>query len=386
MPSPYVYRSAIKRALAWAIDAVLDLVFKPVEVQASLSQARSIAVLRLDHLGDILNTAPFLAALKRACPRAKVTLFVGPWGEAAARLTDADEIMIVPAPWFERPQRQAWPWRAIWNLGLALRENHFDAVLEPRGETRHLLACALSGVPLRLGFALSVGRAFLTHQVEWKPGLHESEQALRLIHAGFEGASRFIQFVGARSSAPLKVGTDAKRRGSQLARDLKLGSGYIAVQARSGTRAKLWMDERWVELLKKVSKLRPCVLVGSENEAAELRSLAKRCGPKVKVAAGRMDIATLGAFLAKAKLMISLDSGPAHLAAALGTPLVSLYSATNRPEQWAPRGRVTLLRHETPCSPCELSACPYENECMRRISVDEAWVAVKKSLGARRGS
>jgi ADP-heptose:LPS heptosyltransferase len=77
-------------------------------------------------------------------------------------------------------------------------------------------------------------------------------------------------------------------------------------------------------------------------------------------------------------MLASVDSGPAHLAAAVGTPVLGLYSGTNLASQWGVRGkRSRILRAATPCSPCELTACPYGNECMRRLSVGQALAAAR---------
>jgi ADP-heptose:LPS heptosyltransferase len=102
----------------------------------------------------------------------------------------------------------------------------------------------------------------------------------------------------------------------------------------------------------------------------------------VAVAAGRLDLGGLAAFLASARLVLSVDSGPAHLAAIQGVPVLSLFSGTNRAPQWAPRGREVQVIQAPgiPCSPCELSVCPYGNACMKAIDPATVLAAARKLL------
>ena len=102
----------------------------------------------------------------------------------------------------------------------------------------------------------------------------------------------------------------------------------------------------------------------------------------VALASGELSLRGLAAFLRRAELLLSVDSGPAHLAAMQGVPVLALYSGTNLAQQWAPRGsRVRVLRAaDLPCSPCELSTCPYENACMRAIPLTNVLAETRRLL------
>ena len=123
-------------------------------------------------------------------------------------------------------------------------------------------------------------------------------------------------------------------------------------------------------------------LLGSAQERLEMLAIAARVKRPVAVAAGLLGIGGLAALVSQARLVLSVDSGPAHLAAAQGIPLLSLYSGTNRLSQWAPRGpKVQVLQAGGfLCSPCELSQCPYDNACMRAISVSQVLTKTKELL------
>jgi ADP-heptose:LPS heptosyltransferase len=375
LPDPYVYRGRLKRSLAAALDWLGDLWLAPEPQVIDWKSLRRVAVLRLDHMGDVLNLLPALASLKKSLPGAVIDLYVGPWGREIAELgAAADRIIVVEAPWFARPLRSAWPLGALGALSRRLREGDYDLGIDFRGELRHMLSLWLSGTRLRLGHTLSAGRFFLTHAYPVKNSEHERERnASLLTRAGLELKSGAFK---------LRLPTSARSEAGRLVKELKVPRRFVAVQAACGTAAKRWMPERWARLIDGLSL--PVVLLGSQAELEEMRAIAALCKKRPRVAAGRLSLAGLGSFLEKAALLISVDSGPAHLAAALGRPVLALYAATNLPGQWAPQGRrVRLIQKQVPCGPCELQQCPYGNECMRRISPEEALRAARPLLGAR---
>jgi ADP-heptose:LPS heptosyltransferase len=363
-PGPYVYRGAAKRAAARILDWAGDFWLAPQAAPLDWKSVSRVAVLRLDHLGDLLNAFPTLQALRKRLPKAHIALFVGPWGAEIAKLCPAvSEIVVVDAPWFQRPRRVEWPWGAIAALGKKIREGNFDLALELRGDLRHHLALFASGTRLRAGHAVTAGRFLLTHPARYDNTLHEVDQNLALL--GEKG--------GRVKAVPPK---EAVAEAAAVMAKLKIRKGFTAIQAACGTEAKRWMPERWAALIKGLPKGTQAVLLGSASERAEMAGIAGRCGARRPInAAGTLSLPGLAALLKQAGRLISVDSGPAHLAAAVGTPVLALYSGTNLASQWAPRG-ARVLRAEVPCSPCELSVCPYGNECMRRISVDEALSAL----------
>lgn len=380
-PSRYVYRTPLKRAAAAALDAAGDLALASRPWPVDWARVDRVAVLRLDHLGDLLHALPALRRLRRALPHASLDLWTGPWGAGLAALfADAGAVRVAEAPWFGRPRREGWPWPEIRALADGLRSGAYGAAFELRGELRHLLALARSGVPVRAGQAVTAGGFLLTHPARFISGLHEQDQSLSLLdQAGVPAA--------AQGSEPyLRIPAPARERARALARQLKLGPSPLLVQAASGTQAKRWPAESWAAVLRGLPRGLPVALLGSEDEASEMRAIARAAGRPVAVAAGRLDLAALAALLGTARLLLSVDSGPAHLAAVQGTPVLSLFSGTNEPARWAPRGpRVRVLRAGGfPCAPCELTDCPYSNACMRAISPREVLDAAAAMLAQAR--
>src|ERR1700741_3114581 len=120
LPRPYVFKSPWARRAAGSFDAVGGLLFPPLTVAADWRGMRRIAVLRLDHLGDLLQALPALRRLKRALPQAQVDLWVGPWGrELAGLFADVDAVRVTPAPWFRRPDPE--PFSRVSELAAGLQ-------------------------------------------------------------------------------------------------------------------------------------------------------------------------------------------------------------------------------------------------------------------------
>ncbi|HXC63637.1 MAG TPA: glycosyltransferase family 9 protein, partial [bacterium] len=131
--------------------------------------------------------------------------------------------------------------------------------------------------------------------------------------------------------------------------------------------------------------LKPCLL-GAAHERGEMEAIAdvvRKAGRAVSVASGELDLAALAALLPMGRAMLSVDSGPAHLAAVQGLPVLCLFSGTNLASQWSPFGpRVGVLQARgLPCAPCQLSVCPFDNACMKAITPAVALAGALRLLG-----
>jgi ADP-heptose:LPS heptosyltransferase len=396
LPQPYVFKSFWKRGATALLDGAGSLLLGSARSQPDWGAVRRIALLRLDHLGDLIQTLPALRRLKRALPKAQVDLWVGPWGLELARLfVDADTVRVTPAKWFQRGFRPAPPvihgrvvpgmgrdnsgaWAQIDGLTEALRQGHYDASMDFRGDLRHHLAAWRAGIPVRLGFGLTGGRFFLSFAGRWDASLHEQEQNLGLLEqAGLPPAPQ-------GSEPYLKLPAAALKQAAGVAGRLKLGRRPILIQAASGAQAKRWAPQAWAAVIDGLPKGMPVALLGSAQERGEMQGIARLCKRRVAVAAGELGLPGLAALLKRARLVLSVDSGPAHLAAVQGVPVLSLFSGTNRASQWAPRGpKVQVLQAPgIPCSPCELSVCPYGNACMQAIPPAAVLAAARQLLRA----
>jgi ADP-heptose:LPS heptosyltransferase len=383
-PAPYVYKAAWKRMAARSLDAMGQGLFWPCRRNPTPAwqDLKKVAVLRLDHLGDVVHCLPALQLLRAALPKAEITLVVGPWGRGAAELSKAPhKVMVVDAPWFKRPQREAWPWQALDAFAHQLRAGGFDAAFEMRGDLRHHWALWKAGIPFSAGLSVTAGGFLLSRSFERIAGAHEQVQnAATLIRSGLPLTARqgLQDYERLTPYAKLTLPAAAQAEASKLWKQLKLQGKVVAVQAACGTQAKRWPAPRWADLLSSLPRGWHAVLLGSPDEQEEMQALARQCRKAPAMATGRLSLHGLAAFLSRCQAMLSVDSGPAHLGAALGLPVLVLWSGTNVAAQWMPRGpKVRLVSGAaTPCSPCELAQCPYDNTCMQRLEL----AMVKKEM------
>jgi heptosyltransferase-2 len=322
-------------------------------------------------LGDVVMAAPTVAALHRARPEAALTALVRPaFVELAQRLAGVSAVLA------------AGPDRGPLSLLASrrqIRAGRFDAaVVFPRG-ARAALAPFLAGVPARVGFA---GRGpLLTHGVPgWRPWRrrHRS-QWFGLLALPF----------GAWPAAPerLEPSPESRRAAAQLLRALGRRADRPLVVLEPGASygpAKCWPPQRFGALASRLlADGADVATVGLPDAAPLERIVAEAAGPGLLRAAGRTPgVGALHALLEAADLVVSNDTGPMHLAAAAGTPVLALFGATD-PVVTAPLGPGPrhLIWDPEPCSPCLLRDCVVPGHpCLEKIGVGRVYEAARRLL------
>jgi ADP-heptose:LPS heptosyltransferase len=172
---------------------------------------------------------------------------------------------------------------------------------------------------------------------------------------------------------------------SALSRDLDTTGPRIVLHVGAGTQAKTWPGGHWRGLaVRLVESLHAQVILVGGPADRVLADGIVHGGPRSQVAdwTGQLNVAELAALLEHSDLMVGADSGPAHLAAAVNTPAITLFSGTNNPRQWQPFGpEVTVLRHSVPCSPCHREKCPFEDHpCMTGLAPERVAAVVEARL------
>lgn len=327
-------------------------------------EATNILAVRMDNIGDVIMLSPALRAIKRARPSARLTLLASPAGATAAPLL----------PWIN----DVIAWRAIWQdlgdlpfdpgreleLVATLRERQFDAALvfTSFSQTPHTpaYACYLAGIPLRAGTSKVFGGAVLTDELRCEDdALHQAERNLRLIEA-----------VGYRvDDRRLTVNIPTAARGSTRALLREAGANtahpYVIVHPGASADARRYQVERFAEVVALLdARGDQAVVTGSEREHDLIAAV---CGdtPGAIPLVGRTSVAEYAAIVEGAAAVVCNDSLPMHLADAVGTPAVVLFSGTDLASQWRPRTiAARLLRRPTACTPCYRFDCPIGLPCL----------------------
>ena len=344
----------------------------------------NILIVKLSAIGDVIHTLPSLASLRRCYPQAHITWVVE---EAASDL-------LMDHPMLNRvliSRRKRWirdlkqgrhrgaVLREITGFVRSLRDRPYDLVIDFHGLLKSALFVLLSRGKRKLGYdSLQEGSGlFFNEKIPEDMTKHAVERYLDFPrHLGCDTAKPEFP-IGLRE-------THFKRMQALLAeKKIDIGRGFVGVSPVAYWETKLWDEAKFAALCDLiVTELgMPVVFTGESPEGviARIRSLMQ--APSASVA-GETTLRELAALYKTASVLLTTDSGPMHLAAAVGTPVVALFGPTS-PERTGPYGdRHIVIRHGLPCSPCFRKSCD-SLECMKTISVDEVFQAAKERLDNR---
>ncbi len=341
--------------------------------------AKNILVVRLDNIGDVIMLGPALRAVKETSPQARITLLASPAGATAAPLLPwIDDVITWRTIWQDVGNRIAFDPARERQLIEVLAERHFDAALifTSFSQTPHTpgYVCYLAGIPLRAGESKEFGGSTLTTELRGAPEeLHQVERNLRLIEClGFVVRERQL-VVAIPAAAKGAVPTLLARAG------LDPEKPFLLLHPGASTYARRYPVERFGVIARLLSRRGWSVLVtGVEREAPLLEELRSHA-PTVHCLPGGTSLAEYAALVEQATLVMCNDTLPMHLADAVRTAAVILFSGTDYEAQWRPRTTVhTLLRRHTSCHPCYLFECPIGLPCLN-IAPEEV-VEVVESL------
>ena len=352
--------------------------------------ARHVLLVRLDNLGDLLMTTPAMAAVRAGLPQARLTLLTSPAGAALApHLPGLDGTITFDAPWV-RSSRTGGPDPDPGDAELALvdrlRALRLDAAIVftvcTQSALPAALLCRLAGIPLRLAHSRENPYELLS---DWVPetdvvadGMrHEVARQLALVASvGFHAADERLRFSYA-------VEHVARLQRHMMEAGLDPLRPYFVVHPGASAASRRWPAERFGLAADEIARASGCVAVFT-GDAAEVECIeaarAQMGAPSVSLA-GRLGLGELGALIAGAEVLVSNNTGPAHLAAALDTPVVDLYALTN-PQHTPWKARSRVLYRDVPCRHCLKSQCPEgHHECLRGVAVDAVARASLELMG-----
>jgi lipopolysaccharide heptosyltransferase II len=264
---------------------------------------------------------------------------------------------------------------------MELRRRRYDAVLDLQGLLKSAVYVVAAGAPVRVGLAdaREGARWVFTHQVPVPPQpVHAVERYLALAAA-----------VDAREAVrdfTIPLGSEELEAAQRLLADLP--RPCVALHPAARWETKLWEVERWRTLAASLAGEGAGVVVtGSPADASAAAAVCEGLRPAPRSLAGRLSLKGLAAVLRSVDLMITVDSGPMHIAAAVGTPVVALFGPTD-PARTGPLGPGRVLREPLPCSPCLQRQCRIAEtrRCMRDLDVADVLAAARDLLAAARST
>lgn len=377
-----------ERALVAAADAVLSPLRWLRRRRSSAGTVQRVLLLRLERIGDLLMVIDAIHDARAAWPDASIDLAVGSWNvPIAALLPGVNRIEVVDAPWLAR-ESAGQTWSGLIRQARGWRARRYDLVLNFEPDIRGNFLAWLSGAPRRVGYRSGGGGAFLTDAGQYHPQVHVAINARALV-ARAAGRStpetprtdgdwpRLIPPADAIERARTVLGTSRRP--------------FIGVHASGGRPSKQWHVDRFAAAARELAQScgATIVLTGSDSDRAivdQVRRILNGCD--FIDACGGLDLPALAALLGDLDLLVTGDTGPMHLAAAMGTPVVALFGPAH-PARYGPLIRdARIVRVDLPCSPCGRVRLPPERcrghvpDCMDGITVAMVVHAAQELLQA----
>jgi heptosyltransferase-2 len=336
-------------------------------------------------VGDAVMTIPALRELRRVLPHAHITLATRPWAEGLfAEASFLDDLLL-----YDRRPRDL---RAVARQTREWRRRRFDLALLFQNAFEAALIAAAARVPLRMGYATDGRSALLTHTLSlpnWRDDRHEVFYYLNIV-AGLEemltGAS---QIEKAEPQLALEISEERRAQARLLltAEGVKWERPLVALcPGSTNSRAKRWPAERYAALGDRfIAEMGANVLlIGSPDELEVSREVEQRMQHRPILLTGTTSLEQAAAVLCLADVLITNDTGPAHISAALARPTLVIFGPTD-PRTTRPFSPVAdIIRHPPECAPCMLRDCPIDHRCMTAISPEEVFsravVLMKKEM------
>ena len=348
---------------------------RPETNPASWRTVRDVLCVRLDTIGDVLMCGPAMRALRE---RADVTLLTsGSGAEVAQLMPEVDETIVYAAPWMkgqgiqDEVQRLGEEAR---DLIERLRERSFDAAViftvYSQSALPAALLCLLAGIPLRLAHSREKPYALLT---DWVP----EPEPERLLRHEVSRQLDLVATVGASTTAEelrLRVPRGARTRARQRLAAAGLDrERWVAVHLGGTAPARRYPPELLADACAVLAQEHhvPMVFTGDADDRRLVDDVCVQAGADSLSFAGELDLGELAAVLEAAAVLVCGNTGPVHLAAAVGTPVVDLYALTNpQHTPWGVPSRV--LFRDVPCRWCYSSVCPQgHHRCLRGVAPDD---------------
>ena len=314
---------------------------------------------------------PALRELRRILPQAHITLVSRP-GVADIFIDSnfADEILVYDRRGFVATWIQAREWR----------RRKFDLALLLQNAFKAAVIAFLSGVPVRVGYDTDRRGLLLTHSLPapaWKDERHESFYYLNVV-------AELEQLLYGRTRTEtiqprfdLRVSADRKRNAFQIlhVHGARMNAPLAVLCPGSiNSRAKRWPAERYAVLADRLAESGADVaLIGSPGESDFSQEVCKHAQRQPIVLTGKTTVAEATAIISIADVLITNDTGPAHMGAALRTPTLVFFGPTNPLTTYPMSSSAEIIRRAPDCAPCMLRDCPIGHRCMTAITPEDVF-------------
>lgn len=365
----------------YLLNSVASFPFMPL-----FSRTRRVLFIRPDHIGDMLLATPAMVALKQAQPNTEIHVLAGAWSASVlANIPEIDRVLTIDFPGFNRNAIKTSftaPYEYLVKVSRQLRQIGYTSavILRPDHWWGAMLA-HVAGIRERVGYALPDVAPFLTRALPFQPQ-HAIRQNLQLVEA-WTGKIEDSQV-----PYHFPIWNNDAENVSEFLRQYHINpqTRLICIHAGAGTWVKQWEAGKWAKVADTLADQLDAevIFTGTEGERSLVDSIQNATQRKTYNAVGAFNLGQLAALFAQALVVLAPDSGPLHLAAAVGTPTVALFGPADPLEfaPWGDKRHHLVLSLPLACRPCRVldwaDDDPAYHPCVRDISVADVLEAARR--------
>ena len=369
-----------ERALVRTADAALTVAstfVRPFTRRAAAAEPQRILLLRLERIGDLVMALEAIRDVRSLAPEAQIDLVVGSWNAPLARaVPSVDRVETLDPRWLAREGngvgmsalvRTAWRWR----------DRRYDLAINFEPDVRSNLVAAAAGAALTAGWASGGGAPVLDVAADYDPTSHTTANARRLVQ-------RVFGRTPPESTRPLLVLPDHAIAAANALLRPGLGRPLVGVHVSGGRAIKQWPAERFADVATRLADVRGAVIVatGAPGDRALVSDLQATLAPRLVIDASVAEgLLVSAALLARLDVLVTGDTGPMHLASAVGTPVVAVFGPSDPARYATPGSLDRIVRIDLPCSPCNRIRRPparcdgHTPDCLAGITSDAVFAA-----------
>lgn len=345
---------------------------KTLAVYEEALKTINILVIKISAIGDCILSVPSLRAIRAKFPSANIKVLIGLQSRQVLDRCPYINDRIV----CDFKGKDKGP-AGLWKLAGELRRNNFDITIDLQNNKKSHIISFLTFAPFRYGYDNKKFSFLLNRRIrDDAPFLDPIEHQFRVLKmAGVKGQDKKLELW------PSDI--DEQYVENFLKENwLKTGQVLVGINVRASSK---WFTKNWpasyiVELCDRLARELSIrvVLTGSPEDAGLADKIAAAAKSKPIVAAGKTDILELASLVKRFKVYLTPDSAPMHIAAAVGTPFVALFGPTDPARHVPPADKFLVLKKDLKCMPCYSPHCLKNFLCMKKITVDEVYEAIKR--------
>jgi heptosyltransferase II len=331
---------------------------------------KNIIVRMPNWLGDLVMATPILADLRNHWPEAKITVFCqGSLGTVLQEDPNINEVLS-----FQKPKHW-WKLKETKKTATVLQQKQYDLGVILTNSLSSAYLFWKGDVSCRIGFKAN-GRGLLLNQPIPFPAERSSQHLVKTYKTLLEP----LGIEQSRSAPKLYTTQGEQQAAKEMLKRLDIQSSDYVIGINPGAAfgsAKCWLPERFMQLTEKLLEF-PFVKIvyfGDKNGALLVNDICNTFSNRVVNIAGKTSLRELIAGIQQCNLFLTNDSGPMHVASALGVPLIALFGSTSNVAT-GPYGGGKVIHKHVACSPCYRRECPIDFRCMKQIEVDEVYDSI----------